>query len=150
MNGDELIQQMKAKIFPRIRDLMVSRYNEAIADQEFVDSLARLGLDNPPEPAEPSLEALEWMLNVPLTDLAVTLLWAVAAKATEGTFISSDENVAAVVTSIDLEEVVRLTGMKEDDMPFVLKQMAESLVEIIHEHTAIDVQIDRQALRLCV
>ncbi len=151
MDDHELIQQIKAKTFPRIRELMVSRYKESVLDaQHFFSHCLHVELDFSSEELaeEPSPEALEWLCSAPLTDLAVTLLWAVAAVVTNGIFVSSDENIAAVVASIDLEEAVRVTGMKRDDVSFVLKQMAESLVEVIREHTVIDVEIDRQPVQL--
>ncbi len=150
MDGDQLIQRVKAKTFLRIQDLMISRDKETIVDPKFVDSWLQLGLGDPPtRPVEPSLEAIEWVWSASLTTMAIDLLWAVTAVATNRTFISNENNITAAVDSIGIEEVVRATGLKPEDVPVVLKQMAESLVEVIREHAVIFVEIDRKKFRLC-
>ncbi|TSC84022.1 MAG: hypothetical protein G01um101413_825 [Parcubacteria group bacterium Gr01-1014_13] len=147
MNDRELVEQMKAKILPRIRDLMVSRYKEATTDEQMAENVP--GWDpSPSDPVEPSAEVLEWMLSAPLTDVAVHLLWTVTAASTNGTFVANDENVASAIASIDQNEVARFTGFKPEDVPFVISQMAESLVEIIRERNIIYIDIDRQPFRL--
>ena len=149
MNDRELVEQMKAKILPRIRDLMVSRYKEATTDEQMAENVP--GWDpSPSDPVEPSAEELEWMLSAPLTDLAVHLLWAVATESDHEVFIVSDDNINAAVARIDVGEVVRATGFKPEDVPFVIRQMAASLVEVVQEHTKIDVYIYHEQYRLSV
>ena len=152
MDDHELIQQMKAKTLSRIRDRVVLIYKKAaLDDQAFFSQCLHLdpwALDYLSEPAEPSPEALEWMCGAPLTDMAVSLLWAVEEAATRRTFVASSDNLAAVTKTMDFKDLARTTGFKEEDVSFILLHMTDSLVLIIREHVTIEIQIDRQPLRL--
>ncbi len=150
MDSNELIDQMKVKTFFRIRDLMVSRYKEATTDQEMSEVVVGWDTMSSFELKEPPLELIEKLLKAPLYDVAVHLLWTIAAAANSNIFIASEENIAKVVGSIKLEEVVRVTGMKPEDASFTLEQMVESLVEIIRQETSVHFEIDHRKYQLCV
>jgi len=154
MKDDELIDQMKAGVMPRIRDLMSRRHKEALDSPEFAQMCADAG-EAVPEPLNLPLDEESWaevqsVLNShgSLTTIAVGLLWAVAAMADEGVFVSNEVSVAVAVTCVDVKSLVPETGMSEDDISFVLQQMAESLKEVILAHTSIMVLIDESTIDL--
>jgi hypothetical protein len=150
MDANELINEIKKKTFPRIRDLMALRYKEATMDEQIAESFSGWDAIKPSEPAEIPPEIFWRLLDAPLKDLAVHLLWTMFAAKTGDTFIISKKSVDKVVASIDEKEVVRVTGFKPEDAVFVIKQMAESLVEVVREHSVIYIEMDRQPFRLCM
>ncbi len=149
MDTDELVREMKAKTFPRIRDLMISRYKEATADPHTdVGEWLSVFFGPLEEGEEPSSEMLEYMWGGSLTEMAVHILWAVENVSVKRIFTANHENLAAAVKVIYTKALARDTGLQEEDVPFTLLHMVDSLALIIHEHATIDIQIDNKSLRL--
>lgn len=154
MKDDELIEQMKAGVMPRIRDLMSRRHKEALDSPEFAQMCADAG-EAVPESLELPLDEETWaevqsVLNShgSLTTIAVSLLWAVAAMADEGVFVSNEKSVAVAVALVDLRDLAHESGMGQVDTLFVLQQMAESFKEVVRAHTSIMVLINRKPVDL--
>lgn len=156
MKDDYLIEQMKAGVMPRIRDLMSRRHKESLDTPEFAQMCADRGVAAP-EPLVLPLDEETWadvqsVLNSlgSLTTIAVSLLWAVAAMADDGVFVSTEISVAVAVSCVDIKDLVPETGMREEDISFVLQQMAESFKEVVRTHTSIMVLINRKPVDLRV
>ncbi len=154
MKDDELIEQMKVGVLPRIRYLMSLRHKEALDTPEFAQMCADSGIAIP-EPLELPLDEEAWAEVVlvlsssgSLTTIAIHLLSAVASITDEGVFASNDNSVAVAVTRVDIKDLMRGTGMSENDTSFVLQQMAESFKEVIRTHSGIIVRINKKQVDL--
>ncbi len=164
MKDRELVEEIIFGTFPLIRDLVisiakealvspefVSYYKELTESPEFIDYCREQGVD-PSESldmsSEPSFETSKVGWNAPLTDMVVQVLWVVLAAANGGVFIASESNVANAIATINIQEVVHDTGLDQKYIPFVLAQVGKSLIEVVRKHALIEVEIDRQVVRL--
>lgn len=151
MKDDELIEQMKAGVMPRIRDLMSQRHKEALDAPEYAQMCADAGIV--PEPVELPLNQDDWEVvksvwSSSLTTIAVHLLRAIAAMADEGVFVSNENSVFVAVSQIDIKHLVRGTGTRQDDTSFILQQMAETFKEVVRTHVSIMILINRKPVEL--
>lgn len=152
MQDRELLEKIFESAFPRIKDLASLIYQRASLNQDHIDDCASLDLD-PLEAVvlpldEDTLAVVRTLWRSPVSTIAVSLLRVVARQADEGIFISNDTNVTSAIASIDHDDLVRKTGLERADIPFVLQQVADSLVEVIGQHSPIDVLINRQPIQL--
>ena len=147
MEIDELVQQMKARSFPHLRDRMAQKFKEDIADMGS-DTTWLVAFLGPEEAAEPSPQTLEWLWDAPLTEMAVHLLWAVEKVSAKRIFTANDKSVDLAIRAVYPKALALATGLKEKEITIPLLQMTSSLLEIISEHGTIDIEIDGKPLRL--
>lgn len=150
MKDDELIEQMKALVIPRIRERMSRIHKEMLDSAEFAQMYVNSGMEVPKPVALP-LDEESWadvqsILNNSgsLTTVATDLLWAAVSMADDGFFVVNDSSVAAAVNLVNIKDLAVEAGMQQDDAFFVLCQMAESFKEVVCAHTSIIVLVNRK------
>lgn len=152
MNGRELIQRVYDATITRIRD--IDDFYRRAAAKELDEEIAAgnwpelVGVPHPPpDPArEAELTRLLW--GAILSDITVSLLWAIAPQATDGEFAVNEASVAAACATIKDDELKRDTGLRDEHVRPVLEKVAEALIEVVRAHGTIEIDIDRRPYRL--
>jgi hypothetical protein len=145
------VDELVTATLPGIQQLADDVHRRAVREARTLDALsATLSGSSADEsdstPLSPVIIKEIW--KAALSDVAVGLLWAIAARASNREFVCSRAAIEAAVDTIDREELARETGVPGDDLRFALAQMGTTLEALVGRRGTCEVSIDRQLFLL--
>jgi hypothetical protein len=146
MDDRELIEEMIAGTHSRIREIAMAVCKKA--DEEVEQEMRKLGETLEPLSDEDADTLIKWTWHAPLTDMAVHLIRAIAARATAGECIVDEISVAAACAKIADADLKRATGIPDEHLRTVLLKMGEALIDVARARGPIEIAIDRRPYRI--